>query len=389
MISAGLQHKIGIEQLIGNCLENSFPFALYRLPNEQITTLLISTNSEPIRKKIDFEECNAGFVFAPFSDGLPYFFNADLVFEAIDNFEFEVPESVSDLFQNKISLDNTFELTLSTRTEDKETYKSKVQTAIKEINEGNAQKIVLSRKKHIGTINKNNYFEGFKNLCSEYKSAFVSLISLPERNQIWMGASPEILVSQNQEGLFKTVALAGTQSAIDKDGNKIKPIDALWSHKEIEEQAIVGRYIINCLKKIRVREFDELGPKTVVAGNLLHLNTTYTIDSKEISFSNFSSVMLDLLHPTAAVCGMPKESSEAIIQQIEGYEREFYSGYLGPVNMHNSSQLFVNIRVMKIENGEVYAFAGGGLTEDSDPEKEWNETEIKLQTIQKSFSKIS
>jgi isochorismate synthase len=119
---------------------------------------------------------------------------------------------------------------------------------------------------------------------------------------------------------------------------------------------------------------------------LLHLNTSYTIDTKEINFGNLSSVMLDLLHPTPAVCGMPKEAAESIIEKIEEYDREFYSGYLGPVNIDNNSHLFVNIRTMKIENQQVYAFAGGGITEDSDPEKEWNETEIKLQTILKSFS---
>jgi isochorismate synthase len=209
---------------------------------------------------------------------------------------------------------------------------------------------------------------------------------VPWKNQIWLGASPEILVSQDENGMFKTVSLAGTQSAFDKDGNEIRPIDALWSHKEIEEQAFVGRYIINCLKKIRVREFLEEGPKTIKAGNLLHLNTSYTIDTNEINFGNLSSIMLDLLHPTPAVCGMPKEAAEGILGRIEDYNREFYSGYLGPVNIQNRSQLFVNIRTMKIENGQAFAFAGGGITEDSDPEKEWNETEIKLQTILKSFS---
>jgi isochorismate synthase len=83
---------------------------------------------------------------------------------------------------------------------------------------------------------------------------------------------------------------------------------------------------------------------------------------------------------------MPKDAAEGILERIEDYNREFYSGYLGPVNIQNRSQLFVNIRTMKIENGQAFAFAGGGITEDSDPEKEWNETEIKLQTILKSFS---
>src|SRR5690606_9539338 len=117
----------------------------------------------------------------------------------------------------------------------------------------------------------NNYFKAFKTLGKCHSDAMISLVYLPEKKQIWMGASPEVLVSQNRECLFTTMSLAGTQSALDRDGNEIRPLDALWTHKEIEEQAIVGRYIINCLKKIRVREFEEEGPKTVRAGNLLHL----------------------------------------------------------------------------------------------------------------------
>ena len=381
--------KIEISQLLTSCIEEKLPFAIYRLPNSNKYKLVVSFEKSAVRKKIDFYNCGSGFVMAPYNKEteLPYFYSNDFEIE-FDNFsEIDIPEKEKYKFNFVIKpTQGDFHLKADTNSTKNDGYKVKVQTIIDKIQNGAAKKVVLSRIKYLGQLQGNNYFKGFQNLCISNPSGFVSLVNVPWKNQLWLGASPEILVSQDEKGIFKTVSLAGTQSAIDKDGNEIRPIDALWSHKEIEEQALVGRYIINCLKKIRVREYLEEGPKTIKAGNLLHLNTSYLINTNEIEFSNLSSVMLDLLHPTPAVCGMPKEAAERIISEIEDYDREFYSGYLGPVNIENRSQLYVNIRSMKIENQNIFAFSGGGITEDSDPIKEWNETEIKLQTILKSFT---
>jgi isochorismate synthase len=54
---------------------------------------------------------------------------------------------------------------------------------------------------------------------------------------------------------------------------------------------------------------------------------------------------------------------------------------LGPVNIHDESHLFVNLRTMKIQGNQATLFAGGGITEDSNPVKEWYETEMKSQTL--------
>ena len=383
------ESSIHIDVFLNSCVEQKIPFALYKLPNSSQSKLIVSFERSEVRKKIDFNECGSGFVMAPYhkENELPYFYKNDFEVDFEDITEIEVPEDLRELLGiSKTNLKDKFSLKLKSENTSSDSHKRNVEAVIESIQKGEAKKVVLSRTKHLGEIAENNLFKGFQNLSKSNPTGFVSLVNVPWKNQVWLGASPEILVSQDENGMFKTVSLAGTQSAFDKDGKEIRPIDALWSHKEIEEQAFVGRYIINCLKKIRVREFLEEGPKTIKAGNLLHLNTSYTIDTNEINFGNLSSVMLDLLHPTPAVCGMPKEAAEHIIDRVEDYDREFYSGYLGPVNIQNRSQLFVNIRTMKIENGQVYAFAGGGITEDSDPEKEWNETEIKLQTILKSFS---
>jgi isochorismate synthase len=160
-----------------------------------------------------------------------------------------------------------------------------------------------------------------------------------------------------------------------------------WSQKEIEEQAYVSRYIIECFKKIRLREYIEIGPKTVLAGNLMHLKTEYVVETTQVDYPGLISTMLGLLHPTSAVCGTPKEAAKSWIKSVEKHDRSLYSGYLGPVNIDQETHLFVNLRTVRLEPilDQIKAtyFAGCGITEESSPEKEWLETEMKCQTLQR------
>jgi isochorismate synthase len=393
MISEIAIKTISCSQLIIMCKKLNFPFAIYRLPLSESCYFLISYNKNPVYKKIDFEDCPPGFVMAPFDTEkqLPLFFSADYNSKITLDHQVQLTEELTQKLdledRNSILFPFDFCLQKNNVNQDleKESYLEKVNQLKKSILEGECQKIVLSRKIKLGNLKGENFYLGFKNLSNSYPNAFISLVNLPWKKQIWLGASPETLVHQDKEGIFTTVSIAGTQPAEDGLGNEVLTKDALWSQKEIEEQALVGRYIINCLKKIRVREYMEEGPKTIKAGNLLHLGSSYRINTKEINFPNLSSTMLDLLHPTPAVCGMPKDPATAIISKIENYDREYYSGYLGPINMDCDSHLFVNIRSMKIEDLTVFAFSGGGITADSSPEKEWLETELKLKTIEKAF----
>jgi isochorismate synthase len=193
-----------------------------------------------------------------------------------------------------------------------------------------------------------------------------------------MGATPETLIACEGKEIFRTIALAGTQAY---KGQAVR--DALWSQKEIEEQALVSRYIINCFKKIRLREFEEEGPKTVIAGHLMHLQTNFWVNMHEVEFPTLGSEMLALLHPTSAVCGMPKSEAQDFLLENEGYDRQFYSGFLGTSNKENNSHLFVNLRCMQLTQTGLTLYADGGITIDSVPEKEWQETELKMQIMQR------
>lgn len=395
-------------QLLWKAAKNlAFPTAMWRLPNQSEKHFLTTFSEIPQKTKIDFEELGPGFAFSPFvnNDGVEtYFFKADLhyIYQNLDFSENEIlkeviaPSSLNPKFADLINYTekNTVDKQFEENTEvanqtQKEDFTKIVSEGISQIEADVFQKVVLSRTKQIALSPNIDISSIFDKLCEVYPTAFVSVVSLPHLGVVWVGASPETLVSQDSKGVFRTMALAGTQSAYDADGNQIVPSEALWRQKEIEEQSFVTRYIINCLKKIRVREFEEIGPKTIIAGNLMHLRTEIIIDTVEINYPQLATVMLDLLHPTSAVCGMPKIPATEFILTNEGFDREFYSGYLGPVNMQanwvgeSESHIFVNLRTMKIQNSTATLYAGCGITKDSNPEKEWNETEMKTQTLGK------
>ena len=265
-------------------------------------------------------------------------------------------------------------------------FEQTVAEAVRAMQAGQFWKVVLSRTKTLEFVHEPDVITLFDRLCAAYPTAFVSAVFLPAGTggrpaQVWLSATPERLVSVDAEGVFKTVALAGTQSAYTPEGTMKRTADALWSQKEIEEQALVSRYIIGCFKKIRLREYLEEGPKTAQAGNLMHLCTQYSVNTRAVRFPQLGTVMLRLLHPTSAVCGMPRAAALAFIQAHERHDRGFFAGFLGPVNIGGASQLFVHIRCLLLVGKTATLYAGAGLTEDSDPQKEWLETEDRKSVV--------
>ena len=215
----------------------------------------------------------------------------------------------------------------------------------------------------------------FEALCQRYPAAFVSLVSIPDVGT-WIGASPELLVSTDRQALH-TMALAGTQAR--RAG---RPLTAVhWSPKEIEEQALVSDYIRDFFRLAGAHAIDERGPHTVAAGNVVHLQTDFSVELPRPELMALANRVLHELHPTSAVCGMPKDKALAFILQHEGYDRSFYSGYLGPVHIDGQSQLYVNLRCMQLGQETAYLYVGGGVTADSNPDDEWCETELKAGTL--------
>jgi len=378
--------KIGeqafVKSLIPQIVGHGGSFMFWRLPNSDEKNLIVCNTGAFMHDEISLEDSKTGFAFAPFDPSQKkLFFNADLIFrfkgdEILDGPDLNNTKYViKDLGRNPESSQTPY-YSAKKKTITHPVYLELVEASIRKIEIGAVEKIVPSKFKEVELPENFDLLKTFYKLCEKHPNAFVSLVSSPEIGT-WLGASPELLVSIDAQEKFKTIALAGTlphSAAIN-----LKSV--AWTQKEIEEQALVSRYIINCFKKIRVREYAEHGPRTVVAGNLLHLRTDYEVNMKEINFPQLGSVMLKLLHPTSAVCGMPLEPALDFLQKNEGYDREFYSGFLGPVNYKGESKLFVNLRCIQLFEKSARIYAGAGVTADSDPIKETEEVEMKIQTL--------
>jgi isochorismate synthase len=372
--------------LLNFASSNNYSIAAWQLPEKRSRLILLARTVNPVKKDHTLEEMDSGFVIAPFDkDMQALFIPAELQFRVFDE-KLSPPSSASEnrslewLKQNfdekaaKSAPDyHTVPLNASAQNTD---YIDLVKKGIEQITSGIFEKVVPSRTKTVQLPANFDLVAAFLKVCKAYPQAFVSFVSSPQTGT-WIGASPEELVRVEDKTIFKTVALAGTQPY--HEGINLKKV--AWTQKEIEEQALVERYIISCFKKIRLREYDEHGPKTIIAGNLMHLKSEFTVNMKETNFPQLASTMLSLLHPTSAVCGVPLEPSLRFLQENEGYSRSFYSGYLGPVNIDNQIDIFVNLRCMQLSEGKAVFFAGAGVTMDSVPEQEWEETEMKMNTL--------
>jgi isochorismate synthase len=250
-----------------------------------------------------------------------------------------------------------------------------VDSAIDFIVESGIKKVVVSRTSAAALPAGFDPVATFQALCQRYPAAFVSLVAIPGVGT-WIGASPELLVSTGSHALH-TMALAGTQARLD--GQSLTAVR--WSPKEIEEQALVSDYIRDFFSRARAGVVHETGPRTVAAGNVVHLQTDFCVELPHHELMALANRVLHELHPTSAVCGMPKDKALAFILQHEGYDRSFYSGYLGPVHIDGQSQLYVNLRCMQLGQDAAYLYVGGGVTADSSPDAEWRETELKADTL--------
>ena len=362
-----------------NHFDDALPFVLYSKPNTSVVKGVFQEN-DIVYTSENLTE--SGFVFSPFdsdkqtvlipteqSDSLETSFSV-----TEDNREAEDKlksnESEADLNHAK-----TFHIAL-------------VSKAIDTIKENTFKKVVISRKEEVALL-ESNPIQLFKRLLSQYKTAFVYCWYHPKIG-LWLGATPETLLSVTGNR-FTTMALAGTQE-FKGDANP------KWEAKETEEQQLVTDFLVESLEA-SVTNLSVAKVETIKAGNLLHLKTRVS----GLLTSNLKEVVT-VLHPTPAVCGLPKVTAKQFILNNENYNREFYSGYLGELNIKEKttrntnrrnvennaysavktiSNLYVNLRCMQLTDVKASIYVGGGITKDSIAENEWQETVNKTQTMKK------
>lgn len=373
-------------------VRKGLPFAAYRKPSGKsenpAPTWAILQKEKGSHKTTDFTE--SGFVFAPFNSEAPALLIPEESAEVIETLYPEQWPKHRSLKKEKLNFPPS-----QLETDVRIHHENLVQQAIDQIRAGRFRKVVLSRKEKIET--QLDAVTIFKALLKKYSGAFVYLWFHPESG-FWLGATPEGLLEM-ERNRFHTMALAGTQSFKGT-------LQVQWGVKELEEQRMVSDYLLKNLQELTERPVEHSGPHTIKAGSLLHLRTDIQGFLRKGSTGLVG--LLDILHPTPAVCGLPKEAARNFILENEGYNREYYTGFLGEINLstrqnrssnsrnqeHQAygsvvrrSSLFVNLRCLKLKEGQARLYVGGGITADSNPSLEWEETENKSHTMKSVLAK--
>jgi isochorismate synthase len=341
---------------IKEAIAKDLPFVLYNSPNSNVIKGFVQNNKE-LNSVHDYNE--SGFVFAPFDN------QEDAVLIPTADSSFSAEEIPAEFLKGISEGENRFSVDESS----KKVHEKLVSSGNQQIKEGYFEKVVLSRVEKIDLEVSINLIEIFKKLIKKYKTAFVYAWHHPKVGT-WMGATPETLVAVNNES-FITMSLAGT-----KEFNEHKEV--VWTAKEIHEQNIVTDFISNELSQVS-KNLIIADLETIQIGNLLHLRTMISGEMR----TNIGR-LIHALHPTPAVCGFPKKQAKDFILNEEKYDRSFYTGFLGELNLGGESNnvvesnLYVNLRCMQLlADTEAHVYVGGGITKDSNPENEWFETVAK------------
>ena len=306
----------------------------------------------------------------PFSDSI-FTVNENSDKKTVSFLSFDETESIDfygnieEFFFNENILSNQISTELLEFKEENEfEYEAKLGKVIEFIKENQLSKLVISRRKLLNFEGqKVNLSQTFLNLCKSYPNAFVYFFI--KDGKCWIGAFSELLGKFDKKtSEFETMSLAGTL-----------PVNETWTAKEIEEQKPVTDFMKNILKNYS-SEVEQSETYDHISGNIKHLRTDFKAKIMSEDLEN----LISELHPTPAVCGIPKDLCKSAIEKFESHPRNFYAGYI-KVETEETVQYFVNLRCAEFFENACLIYVGGGITAESSPEKEWRETELKSEAI--------
>ena len=320
---------------------NKFPLVVFRHPNQNKLTAFLDLGTSI--------KSNEKFIVSPFDSSMYFSINSHKILYLDLNSEIVTSKSEEIEW---LDLENK-----------QKEHTDLIIKALSSIQESPLKKVVLATSlKYNGAVH--SPLSYFKRILAQYTNTFNYLLFHPDYG-VWMGATPERLITMSGYRL-QTMALAGTRPYGSNE----------WGKKEKEEQEFVIREIVNTLKQYTPHDFIKYSDvETIRAGHLEHLRTKITA---ELSISPIDAA--HALHPTPAVGGVPKKMALDFINLNEQFDRSLYSGFLGLVSP-NKTSLYVNLRCMSIQDNMATVYVGGGITDKSDPNKEWQEVLQKANTM--------
>ena len=208
-----------------------------------------------------------------------------------------------------------------------------------------------------------------------------TIYSLPTLDgRRFVGASPELLVRRTGEWLALD-ALAGTISLPAHAAPEDYETWLLGSTKNLHEHAVVVDDIVQLLSRHYEDITADSTPSIVALRTVAHLGSWVTGVHRGAGRAPDALEVLRLLHPTAAVGGLPRAAAIELIAELEQHDRGHYAGPVGWLDANGDGEWWIGLRGVIIDGRSFEAWAGAGIVSESDPIAEREETRDKLASV--------
>ena len=259
-------------------------------------------------------------------------------------------------------------------------FRRTINMAKKRFADGELEKVVLSRSLEIKTNNPIQSDQVLKRLQQNHRRGYTFAFNLPftqepGKTRTLIGATPELLVRKEGRKIIVNPLAGSIPRHSDPTEDKAVSENLLRSPKDLFEHKVVVDSIQCALAPICASLSVPPLPELLQTPTLWHLSTVIV---GELNEDLTSLEVAQVMHPTPAICGAPRQKAQDFIQQHEGYDRGLFTGLVGWQNLKGDGEWAVTIRCAEFIDNQITLYAGAGIVNDSCPEKEFRETAAKF-----------
>jgi menaquinone-specific isochorismate synthase len=252
-------------------------------------------------------------------------------------------------------------------------WKQTVDDVVEELKTGSLKKVVLARELRLLFDSHVKADVILENLYNQQRDSFIFVFE--SNGDCFIGATPERLVKKQGENVFSTCLAGSIRRGKNEEEDNILGKTLLNDQKNISEHAFVVEMIKEALEESCEEIILPEKPQLMKIRDIQHL---YTPVIGKCQKDASLLLLVERLHPTPALGGLPKQEAVEKIRQVEELDRGFYAAPLGWVDYRGNGEFSVSIRSGLIQGKEASLFAGCGVVANSDSESEYLETSLKF-----------
>ncbi len=255
-------------------------------------------------------------------------------------------------------------------------WKQSVAAVTQEIRSGAVEKLVLAREVRAHAEETPVWGDVLRRLQDRY--AACTTFAFARNDSCFLGSTPERLIRLDAKNVRANCLAGSAPRGVTEDEDRVLGHTLLHDKKEQHEHALVVNALRDALQPLcgTLDVPDE--PQLLTMPNVQHLHTPV----KGILRDDVHVLdLVDRLHPTPAVGGVPREAANSLIRALEPFDRGWYAGPIGWFDSRGDGEFVVAIRSALLRGQDAFLYAGCGIVDGSDPDRELAESRLKLEPI--------